>query len=236
MLVALTTASDGASAAETKPDRARVNPAIRGEPILSVRTNPPNAAANPPTNPVVNVATNATSTNEPVLLTPAQILADRKTAPTLLSFETLGGFECRLFTELEPPKIYATLKLRDPIPEKIRAFNGQRVTLTGYMIPITGDGRYFHEFLLVRDMQSCCFGRAPKMNHWVRVRMTSQEPGVRQDEGRPVSVTGVLTVGEYQENGVLSAIYQLQGEKQEATLWVDEPENPEVKRIFPGRR
>ncbi len=198
----------------------------RGEPIERAT----NQLVAPAAQAVLEVASNSV----PVLLTPAQILADRTNMPTLLNFSTLGDFDCQFYSELEPPRKHPTLKLRHPIPEKIKAFNGRRVTLTGFLIPIQGDGRYFHEFLLVRDLASCCFGRAPKMNHWVRVRMKSREAAVRQTEGRPVSVTGMLIVGEFHEYGVLSAIYQLEGEKQETTVWLEEP--PEIENRPLGTR
>lgn len=103
----------------------------------------------------------------------------------------------------------------DQIPERIKHYNDQRVAVTGFMLPVKMDGGLVKEFLLVKDPMLCCYGVMPKLNEWVVVRMTGA--GVKPLMDTPITFEGKLKVGEMFENGYLTGIYLLEGERQAET-------------------
>jgi hypothetical protein len=96
------------------------------------------------------------------------------------------------------------------IPEAIRDLDGRKAVVTGFMLPIKMEGGLVTEFLLMRSQMMCCYGVMPQVNEWVLVRMAK---GVHQLMDVPVSFGGQLHVKELYENGFLTAIYQLDGDK-----------------------
>ncbi len=97
------------------------------------------------------------------------------------------------------------------IPDRVKAYRGKPIALTGFMLPLrVQDGRVT-ELLLMRDQSMCCYGKVPKMNEWVAVTM--REKGVKPILDEPVTLLGTLEIGEKRENGYLSSIYRMVGEK-----------------------
>ena len=121
--------------------------------------------------------------------------------PILVEFDRLAGFE------------YETDGSREAdagqIPALILALDGREVGVRGFMLPVRVEGGLVREFLLMRDQSMCCFGVIPEINEWVAVTMTSK--GVRAMMDQPVTVFGVLQVGEVFEHGVLAGIYRMDG-------------------------
>ena len=66
------------------------------------------------------------------------------------------------------------------------------------------------EFLLMRNTMACCFGTVPNMNEWVIVKM---KQGVQPMMDVPVSFYGSLKVGAMFENGYMTGLYELEGER-----------------------
>jgi hypothetical protein len=97
------------------------------------------------------------------------------------------------------------------IPAAVRALDQQKVAVTGFMLPVKMDGGLVKEFLLVKDPMLCCYGVMPNMNEWVVVRMT--QGGVKPLMDVPISFYGVLRVGAMYENGYMTGVYLLEGEK-----------------------
>lgn len=117
-------------------------------------------------------------------------------APIKLKFNLLGSWT---YTEG-----------KTPIPEKVRALDGKRVEITGFMMPINEPQR-LTRFIVVQSLWGCCFGQTPAVNHVIVVTM---EPGkVVNFYPDPVRVTGVFSVGETREEGYLISIYRLVGDK-----------------------
>jgi hypothetical protein len=97
------------------------------------------------------------------------------------------------------------------IPTAIKKLNGQKVIVTGFMLPVkmsTNDG-LTTEFLLLRSQLLCCYGIAPQANEWVLVE---RPKGVKPLMDVPISFRGTLHVGAMFENGYLTGIYSLNGE------------------------
>jgi hypothetical protein len=126
------------------------------------------------------------------------------------------GFDRLASFTFTPPDTDATgqpqpAKSPEQIPEKIRALNDQKVGVTGFMLPVKMDGGLVKEFLLVKDPMMCCYGVMPRINEWVVVRMKGA--GVKPLMDVPITFEGRLKVGEMYENGYLTGIYLLEGEK-----------------------
>ncbi|MFT3868502.1 MAG: DUF3299 domain-containing protein [Nibricoccus sp.] len=96
------------------------------------------------------------------------------------------------------------------IPDEIRALDGRKAVVTGFMLPIKMEGGKVTELLLMRTQMMCCYGVVPQLNEWILVRMPK---GALQLMDVPVSFSGVLRVKELYENGFLTAIYALDGDK-----------------------
>ncbi|MBI3886610.1 MAG: hypothetical protein HY302_12910 [Opitutae bacterium] len=115
-------------------------------------------------------------------------------------------------TETGPTPAATSAKSNEQIPERIRAYDRQQVAVTGFMLPVKMDGGLVKEFLLVKDPMLCCYGVMPKVTEWVVVKMGGA--GVKPLMDTPLTFLGKLRVGEIMENGYLTGIYLLEGERQ----------------------
>jgi len=131
-----------------------------------------------------------------------------------LGFDTLAAFP--YVVRMEHPDGQdgrAVMVTDDRLPDSIRALDGRRVAVAGYVMPLRTQSRGVTEFLLVRDLLSCCFGSNPQMNHWIHVSMPRGE--FRPVISRPATVRGILRVGELRKDGMIHSIYRLEAEKVE---------------------
>lgn len=99
---------------------------------------------------------------------------------------------------------------RSMLTEGIRALDGQRMRIRGYILP-TAQKRGIKQFVLVRDNQECCFGPGAALYDCILVNM---EPGETTEfTVRPVAVEGVFTVDEFYgpNDEIPLAIYRLKG-------------------------
>ncbi len=102
-------------------------------------------------------------------------------------------------------------KISDQIPSFIKELDATPVTVTGYMLPLNLRKGLVTEFLIARNSSMCCYGVAPKMNEWVKVRVAGK--GVPALMDHPVCVSGKLRVGEEREDGLLVGIYAMNAER-----------------------
>ena len=147
--------------------------------------------------------------------------------PAVGRAEEAGGYERVGFDKLasypyNPPAYDAAApdpkpapKPDNQIPERIRQYHGKKVAVTGFMLPVKMDGGLVKEFLLVKDPMLCCYGIMPKLNEWVVVKMLG--PGVKPLMDVPITFEGRLKVGEMYENGYLTGLYLLEGERMAET-------------------
>ncbi|MFI5335416.1 MAG: DUF3299 domain-containing protein [Opitutales bacterium] len=143
------------------------------------------------------------------------------TVPAGTGYERVGFDKLASFT-FSPPAYDAAApdpkpapKQDDQIPERIKQYNEKKVAVTGFMLPVKMDGGLVKEFLLVKDPMLCCYGVMPKLNEWVVVKMTGT--GVKPLMDVPITFEGRLKVGEMFENGYLTGIYLLEGERMAET-------------------
>jgi hypothetical protein len=130
-----------------------------------------------------------------------------------VGFNVLGGFPFEL-TKAEAaaaasPEAVAEILAR--VPAEIRALDGRKVLVTGFMLPMQLEGPLTTEFLLVATSMLCCYGVVPPMNQWIVVKMV--RGGVKPQQDVPLSFFGTLRVQPRYDSGALSAIYQLEGER-----------------------
>lgn len=99
----------------------------------------------------------------------------------------------------------------DRIPRKVRALDGKRIVLKGFMLPTAEKDGLTREFLIIRSQLTCCFGIPPAPNEWVVVKMPSK--GVQPQMDIPLSFYGTLHVGEMYEQGTFVGVYRLDCER-----------------------
>jgi hypothetical protein len=134
----------------------------------------------------------------------------------VLGFDVLGAFPYELpsvqaaASDTDETKEEISVR-KNQIPAAVQAFDGRRVTVSGYMIPLALEDGRARQFVLVRNLSSCCYGVPPNLNEFVLVTMTTE--GVRPVMDVPVTLVGTLKVGETYEDNFLVGIYQLDGEK-----------------------
>lgn len=155
----------------------------------------------------------------PLLL--ISVLALRAAEPAKTeAYEKVGFDRLASFTFTPPEADPAKPSTPPPsgaaqIPEKIKALDQQKVAVTGFMLPVKMEGSLVKEFLLVKDPMMCCYGVMPKLNEWIVVKMTGG--GVKPLMDIPITFEGKLHVGEMYENGYLTGLYLLDGDRQADT-------------------
>lgn len=108
-----------------------------------------------------------------------------------------------------PPS--AEAKPKDQIPDYVRVLDQKKIAITGFMLPTKFKNGKVTEFLLMKDQSGCCFGAMPRINEWIIVKMT--QGGIPPLMDVPLTLVGNFKVGEIFEEGYLSGIYQLDGER-----------------------
>jgi hypothetical protein len=128
-----------------------------------------------------------------------------------LGFDRLSGFK------FVPPDFdpAANPNVQPPtgneqIPAIVKSWSGKKAVITGFMQPTKLEKGKCTEFMLMASQMACCFGAVPNINDWVVVRMPAGVP-VMMDV--PISFYGTLKVGATFENGYLTGIYEMDGEK-----------------------
>jgi hypothetical protein len=107
-----------------------------------------------------------------------------------------------------PADVKAKKPFKSSIPDTIRAHDGKKVAIEGFMIPYDMSATFIKQFILVASYDACQFGDMPeRINDFVEVSV--RDRGMYYAEG-PMTVTGILSVGEQFDNdGYLLSIYRL---------------------------
>ena len=93
------------------------------------------------------------------------------------------------------------------VPESIRALDGQRVTMAGFLLPLY-EFDDIKEFNLVASHWSCCFGVPPGINGWVYVHLAKGQKGLKNSTD-PLKIVGTFHVREHKEAGYVVSIYTI---------------------------
>lgn len=128
-----------------------------------------------------------------------------------VGFDKLAGFNYVVpeYTGTTPPPAPDT----NQIPASIRGYDGKKVAVKGFMLPLKVKEGKVTELLLMRDQSMCCFGAVPKINEFLTVKMVGD--GTKAVMDQAVTLVGTLKVGEFSENGYLLGIYQLDADRAE---------------------
>jgi hypothetical protein len=130
-----------------------------------------------------------------------------------VGFDRLAGYPFTIVdagTGASAAEIEAAKK-KDPAPPQVRALDGQRVAVTGYMLPLQLENGRVKKLVLMRDVTTCCYGATPNMNDYIVVTMNGE--GFTPLQDIPVVLVGRLHVALTYENGYLVSLYTLDGEK-----------------------
>ena len=128
-----------------------------------------------------------------------------------LGYDKLSSFKYDVYEVYsETNSGRALLKSDDVIPPLVKACDGRRVTVTGFVLPLRTRRGLVTEFLLLRDQGTCCFGTRAKINHFIRVNYPA---GFKHGPPVPWKVSGTIRVGEIYIQGYLTGIYQMDAEQ-----------------------
>lgn len=88
---------------------------------------------------------------------------------TDVTFDRLADFDFVLTKEMadgtgDPKDI--DRRVNAQIPAKISAFDGKKIVIEGFLLPVKMNDGLAVEFLLMRNQSMCCYGVAPKVNEW----------------------------------------------------------------------
>jgi len=99
---------------------------------------------------------------------------------------------------------------RDPFPKEIKALNGRKVVMDGFMFPIDFEKGKVRSFILSNGMFGCCFGDSPAITETIKVLRSDGKLMPYQSMAR---VTGILEVGEeYDADGYVDSVYRIKAD------------------------
>jgi hypothetical protein len=99
---------------------------------------------------------------------------------------------------------------RDPFPKEIKALNGRKVIMDGFMFPIDFEKGKVRSFILSNGMFGCCFGDSPAITETIKVFRSDGKLMPYQSMAR---VTGILEVGEeYDADGYVDSVYRIKAD------------------------
>jgi hypothetical protein len=130
-----------------------------------------------------------------------------------IGFDTLSAFEYTIVdagTGATPEDIEKARK-RDQVPARIRAYHERRVVLTGYLMPLVVENGLAKKFVMMKDVNTCCYGAVPNMNDYVVVTMKGE--GVKAVQDVPVELIGRFYVEEKYDGGYVTSLFHMTGEK-----------------------
>jgi len=139
-------------------------------------------------------------------------------APASAASYLAVGFDRLSDFEFDPAKVTANSDAGviatgdELIPPTIRRLDGQKVAISGFMLPLKTEDGVVTDLLLMRTQMSCCFGGTPNLNEWVVVR-SSKKNGIKSLMDTVVTISGTLKVGTMIEGGMISGIYGLEADQ-----------------------
>ena len=132
-----------------------------------------------------------------------------------LGFDTLSGFPSGI-SPLDGPDTRPQAKTTGPkVPPGIQALDGQKISVAGFMIPMTVENDKARTFILAQSRAACCYGKVPNLNQWIYVAMDRGKTAEATMDV-PVTVFGTLNVGtEYDAQNTGWCLYRMTSEKVE---------------------
>ena len=129
----------------------------------------------------------------------------------VVGFAKLASYQYKApFDELSSPEAKAIMA-QNKIPDDIKDFSGQKIAIRGYMLPLVVKNGRVTEFIIYRDQAACCFGKIPRINEWITVKMSGE--GVLPLKDVPLYFFGTLKVGAVVVDDFLVGLYEMTGDK-----------------------
>jgi hypothetical protein len=129
----------------------------------------------------------------------------------LVGFDKLSGFPMLMTEALEYCTNHSEIAdatINKMIPKTIHDLNGKKVSIEGYIIPLSYADDKVTEFLVARDPMGCCYGAPPEIHQFVRVKV--KPPGINSTDYYVIRAHGVLKVGaDRSRGGGLGSIYRM---------------------------
>lgn len=142
------------------------------------------------------------------------VVAEDADTHKLVTFDELCTFEFKFgkaIATTEEERQDRFKEAIEQIPANVKALDKKAVRIDGYMYPIKLRKGRAESFLLMRGLQSCCFGRFPRLNEIIYVKM--DEPA-HFEQFSPVTVYGSFVVGgDLDADDAGPAVYRLSGTK-----------------------
>jgi hypothetical protein len=102
------------------------------------------------------------------------------------------------------------------VPERFRGLDGKKVLLQGEVAPIGETaGDKVNKFTLCYSVARCCFGGAPKVQHFVACQVPGGNKVTNYVYGPQVNVYGTLHIKVIRDGGAISRLYQMDVERVE---------------------
>lgn len=94
------------------------------------------------------------------------------------------------------------------LPEAVKALDGRRVRIEGYMLPTQMEDGKAKECLILANQLACCYGRSPRFCEFFVGRVKGAAVPALQD--RPLVFKGRLKVADVFEGGAWMSLYELE--------------------------
>ena len=102
---------------------------------------------------------------------------------------------------------YEYVKKLEHLPDSIKALEGKTVTMRGFLLPLY-EFDDIHEFVLVGNHMSCCFGIPSGINGQVYVKLKAGDHGL-PNTNEPLEIRGTFHAREREEQGYVLSIYEI---------------------------
>ena len=96
----------------------------------------------------------------------------------------------------------------DQLPAAIKAYDGRKVRIRGYLMPVKMEGNEVREFLIMAGQMSCCYGTPPRFWEFIVARMKTDAAPNLMD--RPLTFEGTLRVGDVYDNSYWTQLYTME--------------------------
>jgi len=130
----------------------------------------------------------------------------------VINFDVLTSFPMDLPNNLMSntnQAAWADAQVNALIPPLIKALDGKKVRIEGFMLPTTWDkAGQVCDFLLLGNQMACCFGGPTQIHDFITIHVKGKP--VESNMDWPIPVAGILHVGAVRENGQLVGIYRLE--------------------------
>jgi len=135
-----------------------------------------------------------------------------------VSFTTLSGFYFWNpvdYTDGEPDSMKMKLdKLKSKVPDSVLAYNGQKVAVVGFMIPIDEEQNFMVKtFVLAKNQMTCCYGATPRANDWIFATVPPNIKKVMDQMDIPLTVFGTLSIDPQLKDPSMPTLYRITVDK-----------------------